>query len=102
MAFIRKQSARTFDGLVDIRDHAVAPPPDLVTEDSEPACPATPNRTFGNHSAFITVLVAGGRLLDYEPVPSDVNHEGRVVQVARRAPLKSRGNGLEDDSIQPN
>jgi hypothetical protein len=89
------------DGLADVRDHSVAPAPDLVAEDPEASRPAASDRTFGNNAALQAVLVADWCLLDHEAAIRYAHHKPRVIEVAGRSPCESRRDGLEDPPVQP-
>jgi hypothetical protein len=95
------QALWALDRFADIWDNAVAPAPDLVTEDPEASRPAASDRTFGNNAALQAVLVAHWRLLDHEAAIRHAHHQARVVEVAGRSPCESRYDGLEDPTVQP-
>jgi hypothetical protein len=96
-----RQPLWALDRLVDVRDHAAAPAPDLVAEDAERARPAAADRSFGDDAAPGTVAVADGCHLDHEPSLRHPDFERRVVEVAGRSLLEPRRHRLEDAPVQP-
>jgi hypothetical protein len=98
---IIRQSLRTFDCFVDVRDDSATPTAHLVAEDPEPSCPAASNRAFGNNATLLAVAVGDRRLLDHEAALRHAHLECGVVEVARRPPLEPRCHRLEDAPVQP-
>ncbi len=73
------QSHRAFNSLGDIRNVAVVPETDLVSEDPESPGPTTANCAFGYNATIVAAEVRDGRLLDDESLASYVELKGRVI-----------------------
>src|SRR5439155_14430156 len=77
------QAARALYSLRDIRDEAIAPEPQLITEDPQPAGPATPNGAFGYDAALAAAVRPSDRCrLDHEAPLRYPDLERRVIQIA--------------------
>ena len=57
---------RAPDGLIDVRNAALSPTPNLVAEDPESAEPAHSNWTLRHHTSSFAVQIGDGRLLDHD------------------------------------
>jgi hypothetical protein len=99
--WIIRQSLRTFDRFIGIRDDSATPATHLVAEDPEASRPAASDGTLGDDAALSAVVVADGRLLDHEASLRHLHDERGVVEIARRPSLKPRCDRLEDASVQP-
>ena len=99
--WIIRQSLRTLDSLIDVRDHSATPAAHLVPEDPKSPRPAACDRTFGNDATLSAVAVANRRLLDHEATLFHMHDKRRVVEIARSPPLEPRCDRLEDAPIEP-
>ena len=95
-----REPLRALDCLPDVRNDAAGPAAELVAEDAEAPCPASADRPAGDDPALLAVPAENGRRLDHESAFRHPDDERRVVEVARRATLEPRGEGLEDLSVQ--
>jgi hypothetical protein len=94
------EAMRTLDRLADVRDHAVAPASDLVTEEAEPARRVRPDGTLGDDATLGPVAGAERCLLDHEASLRDANLERGVEEVAGGPPGEPRCRRLEEASVQ--
>jgi hypothetical protein len=85
-----------------VGNETVAPAAYLVTEETKAAGPAATDRTRSHDTTGGAVAIAHRCLLDDELALRHVHHERRVVKVARRPPLPTCCDGLEDPAVQPN
>ena len=81
LAHVVAQPQRTLDRLGNVWDDAVAPAADLVTEDSETACPSRSDLSLRDDAAGRCGVSTTGRLLDDEPSVRYANLERRVIKV---------------------
>lgn len=71
MVRVGAEALRTLDRFDEIRDAAVAPAADLVTEQPKPSRAAHPDRALGNNTAFRSALVPHGSIsITYRSAPS--------------------------------
>jgi hypothetical protein len=89
------------DSLGDIGDDAVSPPADLVPEEPEASSESRADRSLQDYAASFAVRVGDRGLLDHEAALGSDDDESRVIEVARRSPLHTRGDRLEQPSAQP-
>jgi hypothetical protein len=96
---IVRQALRAVDGLVDVRNDAVAPAMDLVAEQLQPTCGPRPDRALGDNTTLDPVAGPNWRLLDHVPSFWYADFEGGVVEVASISLLYPRRNGFEDAAV---
>jgi hypothetical protein len=87
--------------LAQVRDRAAAPAADLVAKEAQPADEAAPDGAGGYHSATGLVGVRRRSDLDRVAIASQLDDEGRVVEIAPWA-IPARGvEGLENATVEP-
>jgi hypothetical protein len=87
--------------LAQVRDRAAAPAADLVAKEAQPADEAAPDGARGYHSATGLVGVRRRSDLDRVAIASQLDDEGRVVEIAPWA-MPARGvEGLENATVEP-
>jgi hypothetical protein len=75
LIWIVTQPLRASDSFGDIRDNAVAPPANLITEEPKTPCPTAPDGTLCNHAPSGTLGIAHCSLFDHEPSPRNMDFE---------------------------
>ena len=78
-----------------IRDCAAHPPPNFIAKDPEPSGTTQSDRSLGDDSASLPVLVGDGCHLDDHASFGNLEDKCRVVEVAWLAALPSRQERLE-------
>jgi hypothetical protein len=91
---------RTVDGVVNVRNDAVLPTPDLVAEQPHPPREAGTDWSFA-HNAALGSVAPRRRLFDDEPPVRNNDHESRVIQVIRRSMRQPCRDGLENFPVKP-
>jgi hypothetical protein len=89
---------RTVDRFRHVGDHAAAPEPDLIAEESKSPQSSCSHRTFSNDTALGTVAPRGC-LLNNEPCFRDAHFECGVVEVTAISPLEPCCNPLKDAPV---
>jgi hypothetical protein len=100
-ARIDAEATRALDGIGRIRDLAVAPAADLVSEEAESAGRTDSHRPLGNDATRGGIPISHRRLFDHEAGLRQPHLERRVIQIAPISALESGDNCLEDQSVEP-
>ena len=95
------EPAGSLDGLAEVRDRSAAPAAELVAEQAQPPRDAGAHRAGGDHPAARLARVGRRRQLDREAIATEVDDQGRVIEVASRAALARRDEGLVDLAVEP-
>jgi hypothetical protein len=89
------------DGVRKVRDDAISPPPNLISEETKASRKPRPDRSLDRHAALDAPTVDDRGLLDHESALGKLRDERRMVEVIPRSPLDPSGDGLEQLAAQP-
>ncbi len=91
---------RAGNGQGEVRNGAVPPAPDLVSEQAESIGSSEADRTLGNDTALFAVCVGDRSLLDGVAAFRQSDDERRMIEIAGWPMLHLRGEPLEEFSAQ--